>query len=61
MGAEELCGEIGNLVGLIENHGVGGSEQIAEAVLFQRQIRQQQVMVDDDESASSASRRASTT
>ena len=34
---------------LIENDRVGGSEQVAEPVLLQREIRQQQVVVHDDD------------
>ena len=46
-GAEELHGQIRQLVGFIDNHRIGGAEHVTEAVLLQRQVRQQQVMVDD--------------
>ena len=47
--AEELRGEIRHLVRLVEHHGIRRAEQVAEAILLQRQIRQQQVMIDDDD------------
>src|SRR5580658_6634418 len=49
MGAEELRGEIRDLVGLIENDRIGRPEQVAEAILLERQVREQQVMIDDDD------------
>jgi hypothetical protein len=47
--AEELRGEIRNLVGLIEDHGVRRAEQVTETVFLEREVGQQQVMVDDDD------------
>ena len=47
--AEELRGEIRNLVRLVDDHRVGGTQQVAEAVFLEREIRQQQVMIDDDD------------
>ncbi len=49
VGAEELRGEIRDLMSLIENDGVGGSEQVTEPVLLECEIRQQQVVVHDDD------------
>ena len=46
--AEELRGEIGDLVCLIEDDGIGGSEDVTEPILLQRQVGQQQVVIDDD-------------
>ncbi len=47
VGAEELRREVGNLVRLIEDDGVGRAQQVAEAVLLERQVGEQQMMVDD--------------
>ena len=47
--AEELRGEIRDLVRLVEDHRVRRAEQVAEAVFLERQIRQQQVVIDDDD------------
>ncbi len=44
-GAEELRGEIQNLVGLVENERIRGAENVAEPVFLQREICEQQVMV----------------
>ena len=46
--AEELRGEIGDLVCLIEDDGIGGSENVTESILLQRQVGQQEVVIDDD-------------
>ena len=34
---------------LVEDDGIGGAEDVTEAVLLQSQIRQQQVVIDDDD------------
>ena len=34
---------------LIEDHRIGGAEEVTETVFFQRKVREQEVMVDDDE------------
>ena len=47
--AEELRGEVGDLVRLVEDHRVGRAEQIAEAVFLEREIGEQQVVIDDDD------------
>jgi len=49
VGAEELRGKVRDLVSLIEDYGVGAAEQVAEAVLLQCQVGEQQVMIDDDD------------
>ena len=49
VGAEELGCEIGDLVGFVEDHGIGRAEDVTEAILLQSQIRQQQVVVYDDD------------
>src|SRR3984885_12091091 len=49
MGTEELRGEIGYLVGFVEDHRIGRAQQVAEAVLLQGQVGEQQVVVDDDQ------------
>ncbi len=46
--AEELRGEVGDLVRLVEDHRVRGAKQIAETVFLEREVGQQQVMIDDD-------------
>jgi len=46
--AEELGGDVGNLVRLVENHGFGTRQQVAEALVLERKIREQQVVIDDD-------------
>ena len=48
VGTEELGCEIGDLVCLVEDHGVRGTEDVTEAVLLQGQIRQEQVVIDYD-------------
>ena len=48
IGAEELGRQVGDLMGLVEDDRVGGTEDITEAVLLQRKVRQQEMMVDDD-------------
>ncbi len=45
---EELGREIRDLVSLVENDGIAGAEDVAEAVLLQRKIGEQQVVIDDD-------------
>ena len=45
--AEELGCEIGDLVCLVEDDGIRSPEDVAEAVLLQSQIREQEVVVDD--------------
>ena len=47
--AEELSREIGDLVCLIEDYSIRRAEDVAEAVLLQSQIRQQEVVIDDDD------------
>ena len=47
--AEELRGEIGDLVRLVEDHRVRGAQQIAETVFLEREIREQQMVIDDDD------------
>src|SRR5262249_42047711 len=47
--AEELGGEIRYLVCLIENYRIGRPKDVAEAILLQRQIGEQQMVVDDDD------------
>ena len=48
VGAEELSCEIGDLVCLVEDYGIGCAEDVTEAVLLQSQVRQQQVVIYDD-------------
>ena len=45
--AEELRGDIRHLMRLIQDHRLGARQQIAEALVLQRQIREQQVMIHD--------------
>ena len=47
--AEELRGEIGDLVRLVEDHRVRRAEQVAEAVFLEREVGEQQVVIDDDD------------
>ncbi len=47
--AEELGGEIGNLVRFIENDRFRSGQEFDEALLLHGEIGKQQVMVDDDE------------
>ncbi len=47
--AEELRGEIGDLVGLVDDHRVRRAQQVAKTVFLERQVREQQVVVDDDD------------
>ncbi len=47
--AEELHREIGDLVRLVEDDGLGAGQKLDEAFLFHRQVRQQQMVVHDDE------------
>ncbi len=44
--AEELRGQIRQLMRFIEDHGIGAGQDVTEALLLQRQIRQQQMVVD---------------
>jgi hypothetical protein len=46
--AEGFRGKIGQLVRLIEDEGIDGRQQFAEALLLQRQVGKQQVVIDDD-------------
>ena len=45
--AEEAAGQVRQLVRLVQHHGVGLRQQLAEALLAQRHVGQEQVMVDD--------------
>ena len=47
--AEELRGEIRDLVRLVDDHRVRRAEQVAEAVFLERQVREQQMVIDDDD------------
>ncbi len=47
-GAEELSGEIGDLMRLVQDDRVGGAEDVPKPILLQRQICQEKVVVDDD-------------
>ena len=47
--AEELRGEIGNLVRFVEDHRVRRAEQVAEAVFLEREVGEQQMVIDDDD------------
>ena len=46
---EEFAGQIRQLVRLIEHHRIDTGQQIAESLLFERQVRQQQMVVDHDD------------
>ena len=45
--AEELRGDLGHLVRLVEDHGFRARQQLAEAFVLQREVGEQQVMIDD--------------
>ena len=45
--AEELRRDIRHLMRFVENHGLGARQQIAEALVFEREIGQQQMMIHD--------------
>ena len=47
--AEELRRDIGNLVRLVENDGLRARQQIAEALLLEREIREQQMVIHHDD------------
>ena len=47
--AEELRGEIGDLVRLVEDHRVRRAQQVAEAVFLEREVGEQQMVIDDDD------------
>ena len=47
--AEELRGEIRDLVRLVEDHRVRRAEQVAEAVFLEREVGEQQMVIDDDD------------
>ena len=49
VGTEELRHEVRDLVGLVKNHGIGGPQNVPEAVLLEGEIREQQVMIDNDD------------
>ena len=46
---EELCGKVGYLVRLIEDHRIGTRQQVAVALLLEREIREQQMVIDDNQ------------
>ncbi len=47
--AEELRGDIRNLVRLIQDHSLRTGQQIAEALVLERQIGQQQMVIHHDD------------
>jgi len=47
--AEELRGEIGDLVSFVEDHRIGRAQQIAETVFLEREVGEQQMVIDDDD------------
>ena len=47
--AEELCRDVRDLMRLIENDGLGARQQIAEAFVLERKIREQQVVIHHDD------------
>ena len=47
--AEKLHRQIGQLMRLIENNGVGARQEFNEAFFLHRQIGQQQMVIDDDQ------------
>ena len=46
---EKTLGDIGKIVGLVDDHRVGAGQEITEPLLLHRQVRHQQVVIDDDE------------
>ena len=46
---EELCSQVRDLVGFIENDDIGARQKLDEALLLHRQVRQQQVVIHDNE------------
>ncbi|MNI36568.1 hypothetical protein D3C73_906230 [compost metagenome] len=47
--AEELRGQLGQLMGLVDDEGLRTGQQLAEALLLQREIGEQQMVVDHDQ------------
>ena len=45
--AEEFAGQVRQLVRFVEDQRIHARQQVAETVLFERQVRQQQMMIDD--------------
>jgi hypothetical protein len=59
--AEELRRDVRHLMRFIQNHRLGARQQIAEALVLERQIREQQVMIHDHDVGGLGARRASNT
>jgi len=59
--SEELGRDIRHLVRFIQDHRFRAGQQIAEALILEREIGEQQVVIDDDDLGACAARRASNT
>ena len=59
--AEEVRGQIRQLMGLVEDHCIDAGKEVAKTLLLQHHVRHQKMMIHDDQVGTFSTRRAGTT